>query len=97
MRPRFLLDEQLNPEIKKQLQIIEPSIEVYRIGERSVPPRGTLDPDILVWIEQHDFILVTNNRRSMAGHIDDHFAAGGHFPGILQIREGTTIGRIYLS
>ncbi len=47
-----------------------------------VPPRGTLDPEILVWCEQNGTILVTNNRASMPVHLHDHLAEGRHIPGI---------------
>lgn len=33
----------------------------------------------------HDFILVTNNRASMPGHLAAHLADGRHLPGILNV------------
>jgi hypothetical protein len=33
-------------------------------------------------------MLVTDNRKSMPGHIADVFAAGGHHWGILKVRKG---------
>jgi hypothetical protein len=47
------------------------------------PDYGTLDPDILIWCEENEFILVTNNRKSMPVHLQDHLAenrrATGYF------------------
>jgi hypothetical protein len=57
-------------------------------------PKGTLDPDILRWVEQHNYILVTNNRRSMPVHIAAHFAEGRHFPGIILISQEMSIGEL---
>jgi Domain of unknown function (DUF5615) len=94
MKPRFLLDENLSEVIKKQLLFKEPAIEVVCIGEQGVPPKGTLDPDILLWIEQSGYILVTNNRTSMPNHVADHFNAGRSFPGILQLKPDTTISEL---
>lgn len=96
MKPRFLLDEHLAPAIKEQLQRREAAIEVLCIGDVSAPPRSTLDPDILIWIEQHHYILITNNRKTMPTHLSDHLLAGRDFPGILLINEGTSIGELVL-
>lgn len=71
-----------------------PSIEVWIIGDPGAPPRGTLDPDILVWCEENEFLLVTNNRKSMPRHLKDHLALGRHIPGILVINVGMTMGQI---
>ena len=53
-----------------------------QIGDPGAPPHGTLDPDILLWCENNDFSLVTNNRASMPVHLRDHLLAGRHVPGI---------------
>jgi Domain of unknown function (DUF5615) len=94
MKPRFLLDENLTKQIMFGLRRKIPNVEIERIGDAGMPPRGTLDPDILLWIEQSGYILVTNNRSSMPDHIANHLTAGHHFPGILQITRDLTIGEI---
>ena len=63
------------------------------VGEPKVPPRGTLDPEILLWCEEYDFILVTNNRKSMPVHLRDHIAQGRHVPGIFILNSDLSIGR----
>lgn len=60
-------------------------MRVRLIGEETTPVKGTPDPDILIWIEANDCILVTNNRASMPGHLADHLALGRHVPGIIQL------------
>lgn len=62
-----------------------PDLEVWRVGDAGAPRLGTLDPDILIWYEEHSFHLVTNNRKSMPAHLADHLKAGRHIPGILNI------------
>ncbi len=94
MKPRFLLDEHLNPVIQEQLLKLNPNIEILCIGNEGVPPLGTLDPQILIWIGANEYILITQNRKSMPGHVVDHFAAGNSFPGILTIKPETSIGEI---
>ena len=90
--PKFLLDENLPPTLAGQLRRHEPRIIVLAIGQWGAPPGGTLDPDILHWTEEHDFLLVTNNRHSMPGHLKDHLASNGHIPGILVVPTTHDIG-----
>jgi Domain of unknown function (DUF5615) len=94
MRCRFLLDENMDPEIKNQIRIKVPGIDIVCIGDPGVPPRSTLDPVILVWIEENNYILVSKNRVSMGDHLADHFAAGRSFPGLFWIPRKWTIGEI---
>ena len=84
---KYLLDEHVDPALRTGLQRHWPEIEVWCIGDPAAPRRSTLDPDILLWCEQHPFILVTNNRASMPVHLTEHLAAGHHVPGIFQLSE----------
>lgn len=81
----FLLDEHVPPFIQAQLARLEPNLRVYMIGDDLAPVRGTPDPGVLLWIEAHGCLLVTNNRASMPGHLADHLALGHHVPGIIQL------------
>ena len=82
---RFLIDENISPRYRTQLLYHEPSLMVLVIGDEGAPPKSTPDPKILEWCEQNQFILITNNRRSMPQHLEDHLAAGHHMPGIFTI------------
>jgi hypothetical protein len=53
-----------------------------------------LDPDLLIWCEEHNFVLVTNNRSTMPVHLADHLMAGRHVPGIIVIRRRAQIGKV---
>ena len=55
---------------------------------------GTLDPDILRYVDQAQCALVTNNRISMPAHLRDHAAAGGQHWGIFWLRPGVSLGGI---
>ena len=94
MKPRFLLEEHVNHAIQRQLRRLDPQIEVLAIGDPGAPPTETSDPDILAWQEANGYILVTENRSTIPGHLSDHFTAGRHIPGIFWIRPGVGIGRI---
>jgi len=93
MSIRFLLDENLDPLYKTQLQLKKPDIVVYFVGEPGAPPKGTLDPEILCWCEENDFVLFTNNRKSIPVHIVEHLAQGRHIPGIITYHPEMSIGK----
>jgi hypothetical protein len=92
--PDFLLDEHITPVIQSQLAAREPGIHILAIGQPSAPPKGTPDPELLRWIEQHGYLLVTANRASMPAHLRAHLAAGHHVPGILILPRQWDLGRV---
>jgi Domain of unknown function (DUF5615) len=86
------MDEHVPPRFRLQLRRREEALTVWQIGDAGTPARGALDPDILIWCEANDFVLVTNNRKSMPAHLADHLAAGRHVPGILLLDLDAPIG-----
>lgn len=94
MKPRFLLDEHVNRAIQRQLRRLDLRIDVLAINDSDAPPAGLSDPEILLWIEQNGYILVTENRSTIPGHLTDHYAAGGHVPGIFWLRPHASLGSI---
>lgn len=61
MRPiRYLLDENVDPIYRAGLLKRETGLIVWQVGALAAPKNGTLDPDILLWCEEHWFVLVTN-------------------------------------
>ncbi len=90
---QYLLDEHMPPAYRTQLLSREPGLTIWKIGMPGVPPPGTLDPAILLWCEANNFILVTNNRKSMPVHLADHLAAGRHILGILTVDVTRDISR----
>jgi hypothetical protein len=53
-----------------------------------------LDPDILIFCEDAQRVLVTDNWASMPTHVAGHFAAGRHHWGALEVRPGTGMGEL---
>ena len=53
---RYLLDENVDPRFRRELLKHEPSLSVWKVGDVYAPAVGTLDPDILLWCEEHAFI-----------------------------------------
>lgn len=94
MKPRFLLDEHVKRVVQRQLRRLDPQIEALAIGDIGAPPAGISDPDLLVWLEENGYILVTENRGTIPVHLSDHFAGGRHIPGVFWIRPSVSIGQI---
>nr|VFK14363.1 MAG: hypothetical protein BECKLPF1236A_GA0070988_101048 [Candidatus Kentron sp. LPFa]VFK30226.1 MAG: hypothetical protein BECKLPF1236C_GA0070990_101058 [Candidatus Kentron sp. LPFa] len=78
-RRRYLFDENTTPALGDQLRRRRPALEAMSVGEKTAPSKGTLDPDILLWIEAHEFTLVTRNRKSMPAHLHQHLETGAPY------------------
>jgi hypothetical protein len=92
MAIKYLLDENVDPIYRQQFLLKVPDLTMWSVGDPGVPLRGTLDPEILVWCEENQFILITNNRKSMPVHLADHLAEGRHIPGILILGADLSVG-----
>jgi hypothetical protein len=86
------MDENMNPIYETQLRRREPELVVWAVGDEGAPPKGTLDPEIIIWCEERGFILVTNNRTSMPVHLADHLQRGRHVPGIFILNPNMSAG-----
>jgi hypothetical protein len=89
---KYLLDEHIDPRLRRALIRLSPGIIVWRVGDPGTPALQTTDPDILSWCEKNTFSLITNNRASMPVHLRDHLAAGRHVPGIFILNPHMTMG-----
>ncbi len=95
----FLLDEDTDGDLLRALRrrsriaggVV---VDVTRVGEPDAPPSGTPDPDLLVWCEANQRVLVSNDRNTMPIHFAAHLAASLHSPGVFLIRFGTTLGTV---
>lgn len=93
MALKYLLDENVDKVYQRQFLRQNPYLVMWAVGDPGAPPKGTLDPDILCWCEEHNSILVTNNRRTMPVHLADHIAQGRRIPGIFILNDNLTIGQ----
>ncbi len=85
MTLRYLLGEHIPKALPAAIRQRDPDLAVWRIGQPGAPPLETADPELLLWCEEQDFVLVTNNRATMPQHLAAHLAEGRHLPGILII------------
>jgi len=90
----YLIDENITPAFADQLRRRQVNIEVIAIGNGIAPPKGTLDPEVLSWLETYGYSLVTRNRKSMQEHLQDFLASGHHIAGIFTLRPKATLGEI---
>lgn len=93
-RIRYLLDEDTPHAIRDQLLRREPEMEILAVGDDMAPVFGTPDRELLRWIEQEGYILVSRNRRSLPQHLRAHLESGGHVPGIFLLRRRYSLGQI---
>lgn len=93
IRVRYLLDENIPHAIRDQLLRAQP-IEVLMVGDDTAPAIGTPDAELLRWIEQNRYILVSRNRRTLPQHLKEHLRAGRHVPGIFLLRRQHTLHQI---
>ena len=89
---RYLMDENVNPLLRRELLRREPNLVVWQVGLLGSPEHGTLDPEILIWCEENEFLLVTNNRQSMPVHLQDHLAKSRNATEIFTLNSAMTIG-----
>lgn len=91
----FLLDEHLRGTLWRAIQHYNARgsnpLDVIRVGDAENLPLGSLDPEILLWAERDERILVSQDRKTLSQHLADHLLAGHHSPGIFTIRGTTTL------
>ncbi len=93
MSLKYLIDENVDPLYPTHLRLKQPDLNILVIGDPLTPSKGTKDTVILCWCEEYDFILVTNNRRSMPVHLQEHLQKNKHIPGIFILNPHLTIGQ----
>jgi hypothetical protein len=69
-------------------------IDVVRVGDPPDLPRGTLDPDLLIWAEREGRVVVTDDHRTMPTHLANHVQAGHHSPGVLIVKNNYSLKQL---
>jgi hypothetical protein len=86
----FLLDEHLRGDLWDLIRDHNRSspftIDAVRIGDPPDLPLGTKDPQIILWAEANNRIILSLDFRTMPGHFNDHMAAGRHSPGVALLK-----------
>ncbi len=93
MTIKYLMDENVDPIYSIQLRQQHSNFVVWSVGDPATPAKGAKDPEILIWCEEYEFILVTNNRKSMPVHLADHLNQDRHIPGIFILSPNLSVGQ----
>lgn len=91
MKPSFLLDENLPPRFKLAILRLNAEIDILRVGDSNAPASGTSDSNILIYLQQSQRILLTDNRKSMPEHLQNHWASNGFIWGLFWLKPNATI------
>ena len=98
MSLRFVLDENqrglLWRAIVRHNQLGVDPVDAVRVGDFADLPLGVADPEILLWCEQENRILITFDKSTLAGHLADHLSAGRRCPGIFMLRRGSRLSLV---
>ncbi len=86
MAIRFLIDESMPGALPRTVARHNQKglfrIDANKVGEGDAPPFGTLDADLLIWMEKVGRVLASYDKRTLPAHFAAHLMAGGHVPGI---------------
>jgi len=86
----FLIDEQmrgtLGVAVRRHNRIGINPFDAIVVGGTPDLPLGSSDPEILLWAEGHDRIVVSFDQSTMLTHFLDHLSANRRSPGLLLIK-----------
>jgi hypothetical protein len=63
-------------------------LDVTRVGDEPDLPLSVSDPQILLWAERENRILISADRKTMVAHLSAHLSAGRHSPGLFIVLPG---------
>lgn len=69
-------------------------MDVVRVGDPPDLSLGADDPQILLWAEREDRILITEDKNTIASHLANHCHAGRRSPGVFMVRVGCSISQL---
>jgi hypothetical protein len=90
---QFLMDECMDHDLIAYLRSLEPTMDILAVGEPGAPPKGTLDPDVLLAAETLGRLLISGDKSTMTRHLAAHFLAGHHTSGVLLLRAGFPLAK----
>lgn len=84
MKPRFLADENIDPDLVLGLRRQDDDVDIVRVQD--VGLRTAEDPVILQWAADHGRILISHDRRTIPAFAAERLAAGLAMPGVILLR-----------
>ncbi|MGE3807059.1 MAG: hypothetical protein AB7K24_20535 [Gemmataceae bacterium] len=89
-----MFDECTDPDLIDAILRTEPLVDIVRVGWEDAPPERIKDPELLIAAEETARVLVSNDKKSLPGHLANHFASGRHTHGVILMRRGFSIGTL---
>ena len=80
--------------VRNRLLQRDRKVEVLAVGDDTAPAIGTADDELLQWIEENGYILVSRNRRTLPQHLREHLEDGRHVPGIFLLRRQCSFSQV---
>jgi hypothetical protein len=84
----FLGDEHIPAALLHAMRGREPAVDFKLVGQGAAPPKGTPDPQLLLFGEAAGQALVTMDKSTMISHITQHMGAGHHTWGVFILKQG---------
>ena len=88
---RLLADENFNYDIVRGLQRQYPGIDIVRVQDVGLV--GADDPTVLAWAASEGRIVITHDRKTLAGFAYDRVRAGLSMPGVIEVPLHLSIGQ----
>ena len=89
---KFLADEHVPPALLAGLRLREPGVDIVRVQD--VGLRTAADDVVFDWAARHDRVVLSEDRKTMAGDANGRIAAGVPFAGLVLYRKSASIGRL---
>lgn len=91
MTPRFLADENIDPDLVLGLRRRVDDIDIVRVQD--VGLRTLDDPEILQWAAHDGRILISHDLKTMPGFVGERLTAGLSMPGVILLRSTFSIAQ----
>lgn len=91
MTPRFLADENIDPDLVLGLRRRADDIDILRVQDVGLRTLG--DPEILQWAAHEHRILVSHDMKTLPGFAADRIAAALPMPGLILLRSNLNIAQ----
>lgn len=88
----LVADENFNVDIVRGLLLRQPGLDIVRVQDAGLA--GADDPDILAWAAQHNRIVVTHDRATMAVYAYERAAAGEEMQGVFILNDRFPVGQV---
>jgi PIN like domain len=91
---KILFDECVPHGLPDGLRLLVAQDAVTFVGDENSPPKGTVDAELLLWCEEHHWLLVTVDRTTMGDAVVAHCANGRHTFGVFILAPDATSGEV---